>query len=225
MTSRSVQLVGGVVAAVSVLAPGVACGDDSDSDAVTGSGAVVEETREVSGFSDIDLRGSGDVIVEVGITESLTVEADDNLLDLISTDVRGSTLVIENERSMSPSVAIVYRIEAVDIDGISVAGSADVVAPDLDCDTFSVSVAGSASFDLDGACDALDIEIAGSGNVDTAGLMVERAEVSISGSGDVVVNASDELLVAIAGSGDVLYLGDPATDFDIQGSGSVRHRS
>jgi len=87
-----------------------------------------------------------------------------------------------------------------------------------------VSVAGTGSLDLDGGCDALDVEIAGSGDLDGEGLSVGRAEISILGSGNVVVNALDELHVSIAGSGDVVYLGDPATDVDIQGSGAVRPR-
>jgi len=43
-------------------------------------------------------------------------------------------------------------------------------------------------------------------------------------SGDVVVNATDELVVRISGSGEVEYLGDPSTDIDIAGSGDVRKR-
>jgi hypothetical protein len=220
VTRRSGRLIGPGVAAALALGAIAACDDDSD--AVSGSGSVVLEERDVSGFSDIELRGSGDLVVDVGTIESLTIEADDNLLALISTEVRGSSLVIENEQSMSPSTDIVYRIEAIDFDGVSIAGRAEVVAPNVDCDTFSVSVAGSGSFDLDGSCDVLDVDIAGSGNVDADGLLVERADVSITGSGDVVVNASDELDVSITGSGDVVYLGDPATDIDIQGSGVVQ---
>ena len=72
------------------------CESDSD-DAVRGSGDIVTEVREVSDFSEVHLEGSGDVVVEMGENESLTVEADDNLLELITTSVRGSRLVIEFE--------------------------------------------------------------------------------------------------------------------------------
>ena len=212
------------LAAVAIaLAALAACGDD-DSDAVRGSGTLVTEQREVAGFSEEDLRGSGEVAITVGTSESLTIEADDNVLPLISTDVRGSTLVIEHDEPISPSAAIVYRIEAIEFEGVAVAGSADVVAPNIECGTFSVSVAGAGSLDLDGRCDVLDVEIAGSGDLDAEGLGVERAAVSIAGSGDVLVNVREALEVSISGSGDVVYLGDPETDVDIQGSGAVRPR-
>lgn len=213
-----------LVAVALLLGAVAACDDDGGTDAVRGSGTIVTEDRDVVGFSEVDLRGSGDVTITVGTNESLTIETDDNLLPLISTEVRGSSLVIENDRSISPSTPIVYRIEAIDFDGVSVAGSADVVAPNIDCGTFSVSIAGSGSLDLDGGCTMLDVEIAGSGDLDAEGLSVERADVSIAGAGDVVVDASDELQVSIAGSGNVVYLGDPETDVDIQGSGAVRSR-
>ncbi len=217
-SSSSVSL--GLVATLVVGA--LAACDDGEQDAVVGSGDVVSEERDVSGFREIRLEGSGRVEVDRGAAESLTVEADDNLLPLITTEVRGSRLVIGHEEAISPSRDVVYRIETIELDGVSIAGSADVVAPDLDCDTFTVSVAGSGSFDVGGSCDGLDVDIAGSGDVDAEDLAVARADVSIAGSGDVIVDASDELRVAITGSGDVVYVGDPATDIDIRGSGNVR---
>jgi hypothetical protein len=205
-----------------VLALGGFAACDDDSDAVRGSGTIVTEERVVDGFREIHLEGSGDMMIDVGSVESLTVRADDNLLPLITSEVRGSRLVIEHEGAISPTEDIVYRIGAIEFEGVSITGSADVAATDVDCGTFSVSVAGSGSFDVDGACDELAVNIAGSGDFRGEGLLVSRAAVSIAGSGNVVVNASDELEVSIAGSGDVVYLGDPATDIDIQGSGEVR---
>lgn len=223
MTRRcSTTLLGSLLAAAACVV--AACDDDPET-AVGGSGTIAVEEREVSGFSEVFVEGSGDVIVDLADRESMTIEADDNLLELISTEVRGSRLVIRHDEALDPTTDIVYRIEAIDFDGIAVAGSADVVAPGVDCETFSVAVAGFATIDVDGTCDALEVEIAGSGELDAGGLVVDRAEVSIAGSGDVIVNATGELQVSIAGSGDVVYLGDPATDIDIQGSGDVRRGS
>lgn len=152
----------------------------------------------------------------------MTVEADDNLLELISTTVRRASLVIAHDRLLDPSTGLVYRVEAIDFDGVTVVGSADIVAVDVDCDTFTVFIAGHASLDLDGTCDELDVDIEGSGELDLEGPVVERARVSIAETGAVVVNATSELEVSIAGSADVVYLGDPATDINIQGTGDVR---
>jgi hypothetical protein len=59
---------------------------------VTGSGQTESETREVSGFTRVDLSGSGEVTVVQGDVESLTVEADENVLPVLTSDVSDSTL-------------------------------------------------------------------------------------------------------------------------------------
>ena len=48
--------------------------------------------------------------------------------------------------------------------------------------------------------------------------------VSIAGSGDVAVNASQTLSASIAGSGDLRYTGDPRVSTRVAGSGSVTRR-
>jgi hypothetical protein len=192
---------------------------------VRGSGEVTSETRDVAGFDEIVLEGSGDLDVDVDGTESLVVEAEDNLLPLLTSEVRDGRLELEWTEPLSPTEPIRYTISARALEGVSIIGSADVVASGLDCATFRASVAGAGSFDVDGSCDALDLSVAGSGDFDGEELTVRSASVSIAGSGDALVNASDELRVSIAGSGDVEYLGDPDVELDIAGSGDVRARS
>ncbi len=71
---------------------------------VSGSGNVVTETRQVSGFNRIDLAGSGEVTIQQGDAESLTIEADDNVLPRLTSEVSNSTLKLDRSReSPSPS--------------------------------------------------------------------------------------------------------------------------
>ena len=55
--------------------------------AVVGSGKVVSETREVSGFTSVSVSGSGQAQITVGDSDSLVIEAEDNILPLIETSV------------------------------------------------------------------------------------------------------------------------------------------
>jgi hypothetical protein len=50
-----------------------------------GSGNVITESRVVSGSDEILLSGSGEVVVDVDGTESLTIEAEDNIMPLLTT--------------------------------------------------------------------------------------------------------------------------------------------
>ena len=61
---------------------------------VTGSGKVVNETRNVSGFDGLIIVGAGKINIDRTGTESLSITTDDNLLQYIDTQVRGGKLVI-----------------------------------------------------------------------------------------------------------------------------------
>src|SRR3990170_5909134 len=65
---------------------------------VRGSGNVVTEERDVSDFHKIHLSGIGNLIITQGEEESLTIEADDNIMPLISADVSGERLTISFKR-------------------------------------------------------------------------------------------------------------------------------
>ena len=200
------------------------CDDDLLGDGVRGSGNVVTESRVVSGFDEIVLLGSGDVIVSVTGTESLTIEAEDNILPLLTSEVRDGRLELGSDSSFSTSEGITYTITAADFDGLTIRGSADVVASGIDSDSFDATVTGSGDIDAAGTTEDLTVRISGSGDFRGVDLTATTADVDISGSGSVVVNASDELDVSIRGSGDVEYIGNPALTQNITGSGSISPR-
>jgi hypothetical protein len=78
--------------------------DITDSaDAVRGSGTVISETRNVSGFDRVVLHGSGEVMIDVTGTDSITIEAEDNIMALLSSDIGGGQLDLDVEGRVSPS--------------------------------------------------------------------------------------------------------------------------
>lgn len=222
MVHMGVRVVGaGLVLALAI----VSCDDDDGfGSGVRGSGEVTTEEREVSGFDSIVLLGSGDVIVDVDGTESLVIEAEDNILPLLTSDVRGGRLELGASENISPTEGITYTIGAARLEGFEIAGSGAVVATNLGCSTLDASITGSGSIDVEGGCDAIDVTIAGSGEYEGADLVAATGSVAISGSGSALVNVTDDLDVTVSGSGDVEYLGDPNLAETISGSGSVSPR-
>ena len=216
-----------------------------------GSGRAATETRAVSGFQAISLRGDIDVVVRQGSSEGVQVRADDNLLPLVQTVVEGTgdarTLLIQVKpgdslRAKTPVVVTVdvVKLTALDSSGsgdilleplktpmltLSISGASDAKLRQLDTERFSISIAGSGDVEASGRAARLDVSIAGSGDVRTRELAAGDVSVSIAGSGDASVAAQKSISVSIAGSGDVEYVG-PATlaQSRIAGSGSVRQR-
>jgi hypothetical protein len=203
--------------AFSVLLP--ACGISITT--VRGSGNVASETRDVSGFDEIELTGSGRVNVSVTGTESLIVEADDNILPILETEVRNGRLVLGSKQSYSTTNGVVYTITATNLTRVSVSGSGDFMITGVDTDLFSVDLSGSGEVEAVGESRRLDVSISGSGDFRGDGLVTRDGEVSVSGSGYALVNATDFLEVAVSGSGDVEYLGSPELSVSESGSGEV----
>ena len=77
------------------------------SNAIVGSGVPASQAREVPPFRGVELAGSNTVTIRVGGEQSVVVHADDNLIDTVTTDVSGGSLVIGNR---SDGVTIISSV-------------------------------------------------------------------------------------------------------------------
>jgi hypothetical protein len=211
----------------------------------TGSGNVISEDREVNNFDGVDLAGSGDLIITQGDEEALVIEAEDNILPLIESEVRNGTLRL----GMKPTSGIVntrrgikYYLTVQNLSEIMLSGSGSISAEQLDSGNLAVNVSGSGEVAIDElTADEVSMQISGSGNIDVAGsvdqqrlvvsgsgnyragdLASQIADIRVSGSGEATVWASESLNIEISGSGDVEYYGNPQVNQQTSGSGSTR---
>jgi hypothetical protein len=185
---------------------------------------VITETRTVSGFDEIVLSGSGEVVVDINGTESLTIEAEDNIMPLLTTEVHDGRLELSTKSRISPTVAVIYTISAATLGGLSIDGSGDITATGINTDSFDAEISGSGQIEMAGTTDALDVEISGSGRYAGADLVASVATVSMSGSGHALVNVTNILDAEVSGSGTVEYIGDPNVSSSISGSGDISQR-
>jgi len=195
----------------------------SEDTLIRGSGVVITESREVGSFDRLAVEGFGEVIVEVGPASSLEIEAEDNVMAVLTTDIRNGRLVlsIEDGHSLRQAKTPIYRITTPNLIGVAIAGSGDITVDGVDTTEFVVEIAGSGNVQPTGIADHLLVSIAGSGNYEGASMSTASARVEIAGSGSVLVNAEQTLEVSIDGSGDVAYLHNPVVTQSIAGDGRV----
>jgi L-asparaginase/Glu-tRNA(Gln) amidotransferase subunit D len=62
--------------------------------AESGSGNIISETRQVSGFDAVVFSGAGHVEIVQDGSESITIATDDNVMPYVTTEVRGGTLYV-----------------------------------------------------------------------------------------------------------------------------------
>jgi T5SS/PEP-CTERM-associated repeat protein len=190
---------------------------------VQGSGNVKTEGRSVHGFHKVQLNGTGTVIIDRGNRESLTIEAEDNILSVLESTVSGGVLNLgpKSGTAVSPTAPITYRLTAKDLDGLSIAGSGSINARKLDTATLTVDISGSGDVTTEGKAGDQRVSISGSGKFDGRALQGKTGSVSVTGSGSALTNVSNTLDVSVSGSGTVEYRGKPRLTEHITGSGTV----
>ena len=211
------------------------------------NGDIVKETREVTNFTEIALATQGNVYVTQGSEYRVEVESSQNIIDIIKTDVKGSTLVIDKKKgkciSGDPTLNFYItapNINALDISGsgtiyadglintnsmdLKISGSGDIELDSLECSDLDMKISGSGSMEIDGVgtMSTQDVAISGSGSINAYNAPVNDSDVKISGSGSAYIHVLQTLDVEISGSGSVIYMGNPTVSSDISGSGSVR---
>ncbi len=194
------------------------------SSAITGSGVTNRQQRSLPEFTGVELSGSADVVVNFGNEQSVVVEADDNILPLVETTVRGSTLVIGLKPFASLNtrqpIQVTMTVKALDVASIS--GSGNITINNLSAKTVNFALSGSGNITAAGNAERVTVSLNGSGNIFLDSLKAKSAGVKLKGSGNIKVYASESLEASIPGSGTVQYRGNPpAVNRSVTGSGNV----
>ncbi len=191
---------------------------------VRGSGDVVEENRAVSGVSGVNLATLGHLTIELGDTESLRIEAEDNLMEYIETELRGGLLIIGTQEDirLDPTQPVNYFLKVTDLDTIVISSSGDIKMANLETDSLEVDINSSGSLDIaGGVVNSQDITISSSGSYTAQDLACNEAEVRINSSGSATIWVIDNLEVILNSSGDLRYRGNPTVNASTNSSGRV----
>src|SRR5450631_2545997 len=180
---------------------------------IKGNGQIKKETRELSNFTSLSSQGSMNVQIAYGNSNSITVEADENLLPYIETTVENGKLSIKSKKNVnlkSSSKMNVY-VSMTKINSLQLSGSGNINGSGAftnDGKTgIGVSGSGNLTLNFDTFKD-LDLSIAGSGNIDCSDISSNDVDAKISGSGNVKVYVSNSIDAKISGSGNVFYKGN-----------------
>jgi hypothetical protein len=190
---------------------------------VKGSGNVVNEKRNVADFDSIEVGGVFDVEVVAQKEFSVEIEADDNLLQHIRTEVKGGTLEISTDKSIKSSNAIRVRISAPDIERLQVSGASKLSLSNVKNDSLKIDASGASKLNVQGETRELEIELSGASKIEAEGLKAENVNVDGSGASSASVNVSGDLKADMSGASKVTYSGNPRNlEKSTSGASSVR---
>lgn len=219
----------------------------SSCEKIVGEGPVVTEPRNVTAtFQSLSVNIPADVYFMESVTQSVTLEAQQNILDEIETVVLNGVLRIRlknPDTRLRTHEPIVVRIAAPDVHSfdlngsgnleiegaidptdlrLTLSGSGNIHADKVTSNKIESSISGSGQIIVDdGEANEERITMSGSGLIDLSHVEVKDADAQISGSGTMKVFPTHSLKARISGSGTVFYRGNPAIDSKVSGSGAV----
>lgn len=207
-----------------------------------GSGNVIRKEFDVTAFSELDIQDIGTVYISQGDNCSMTIETDDNIMEMVEAKVKGDELKISTgscvENLTKFDIYITLReLKELEISGsvevfgktmietgkleILADGSGDIIL-DIDAEELETEISGSGKVRLKGKADSHELEIKESGSFDGLYLITNHADIDVNGSGDCMTHVNKTLKAEVKGSGDLKYSGNPQeTDTKISGTGSI----
>ena len=216
---------------------------DKDNRCIRGSGDLKTKTLDLSAFSGVDLRLPGDVEVIKSSTYKIELQARDNIIDLIRTDIISGNLRLDTDnRCIKGKTDMHFKVYTPELGYLRVAGSGNITSQDefpqrdwnvyidgsgninarINGNNTEATISGSGNIQLKGTTNQFRARISGSGDIRAFDVTAKDLNATISGSGNIEATVIETLRATISGSGNVRYKGQPSvTSVSISGSGKL----
>ena len=211
---------------------------------VDGNGDVVAADRNISSdFNSIKVSQGLDLYITQSNDVALSVEADENLHDLIMTEVENDVLRIYTTENIRRASSRKIMLDVKDISAIKATSGSDVFSTNtieteelelnctsgadikLDVKTKTLNAHSTSGSDirLSGTTVVLIAEATSGSDIKASELKAETSRVKATSGADISVNTSKELTARATSGADIRYSGNPEkVDKSDSSSGSVR---
>jgi hypothetical protein len=212
----------------------------------SGSGNIVTEKRTVGQFTGLNVSNAFEVEVKIGPVQEVTVEADDNLIKYVRTEVSGNTLKIRTEdlnnlnnahlkvHITTPELKSVTASAAAEVKVLDLvkgagtlnfdASSAAEIEAEVDAPEVNAGASSGSSVRLSGKTKNYKAEASSGSSIKTKDLLAENTNISVSSGADADVYASVSLVADASSGGDINYHGAASVKQSTSSGGSVNKR-
>jgi hypothetical protein len=168
---------------------------------IAGNGNIVTREVKTDSFDKIDVTDALDVVIIPSETQKVLVVADENLVDLITINVRDNTLRISAEKRIQMARSKKIEVYTQTMEKLEASAASTVHNSDsLQYGNFKIMCSSAAQVDLTGRFQLLNIEASSASNIKLSGYSKElRADLS-SASGLSAFNLTAENVNIVASS-------------------------
>ncbi|AWX43174.1 hypothetical protein HME9304_00161 [Flagellimonas maritima] len=210
-------------------------------DGKKGNGEVVEESRSITeDFTVVSASEGLDVFVTQDKDFKITVEADENIIDLIGTDIKDGKLRIHAIENIGRATKKIY-VSLPEITALKSSSGADLIVQNV-IESSKIELDASSGSDLQvelvasevsaDASSGADIKVSGNTDIFYADassgadirareLLTKTCNADASSGADISVNVSESLVADASSGADISYTGDASVQKKKSVSGSV----
>ena len=209
---------------------------------IWGNGDITKETRNVRSFDAIDVSSAFEIELTQSNEESLVIEADENIMDHIYTEVIGGTLKIYTKGNIRKIHTMKAYISFKMINEIELSGACDIIGMNkMKFSDFTIDASGASEVELNftaqtvrldlsgatdiyftGYADMFEIDASGASEIKALDFEVKECIIDASGASTIKIFATENLEVEASGATTVRYKGRPSVDLDASGASSIR---
>jgi len=197
---------------------------------VRGNGNVQTEVRQAASFNKIEVSNGLDLFLTQGTEESISIQADENLLEVIKTEVNGGILRIfaeENIRNAASSGSDALSNTQISVQDIRIKSSSGA---DIDLEITAQNIVASSSSGSDiylkGSANSISADASSGSSIKAGELKVTDGTADASSGADVVIQVKGQLIASASSGGDVTYIGKPEhVDANKSSGGRVRSKN
>ncbi|MAU27386.1 MAG: DUF2807 domain-containing protein [Muricauda sp.] len=210
-------------------------------DGKKGNGVVVDEARKVmEDFTVVSAAEGLDVFVTQGDEYSISVEADENVIDLIATDIKDGKLKIHTVENIGRATKNIY-VTLPTVTALESSSGADLIVQDLirtdriELDASSGSdlhvevqarevyadASSGADIKVSGITDRLEADASSGADIRARELVAKTCHADASSGSDISVNVSETLVADASSGADISYTGEARVTKKKSVSGSV----
>jgi carbon monoxide dehydrogenase subunit G len=209
-----------------------------------GDGNIVKQERKISSFNGIDISGAFNIYLKQGDAESVTLEADENIMQYIRTEVKDGILNVGLKESHYHNTGkinvyiTIKGLKSIDLSGavdlqtqnklslsdlsIDVSGAADTRL-EMAVQKLTIDGSGASKMSFTGSATEVSMDLSGASEIFAFDMPAESYTISLSGAGTAEINVTKKLNAEISGAGTIRYKGSPSEiSQDLSGAGSIK---
>lgn len=215
-------------------------------DSIQGNGKIVTENRTVNEpFTKIEASRGLDIEVIQSEVLSISVEADDNLLEHIETKINNGILKISSDKNIRRSKSKKIKVTVTNLEKISVSSAAEVeikntlITPSIsfkassggeieaivEAEKITCNSSSGGEISLHGKALFIDVSVSSGGEINAEELLSNQVIASASSGGSIKTHPIISLDGKVSSGGSISYYNEPnSITKQINSGGSIRFR-